>query len=107
MSKLEARARFKVFRQEKSGAPSEDLVDMRWALTWKEVYDEKTARARLAAKGCQDPDPRTGNVDIAGCVSRRPSHVQLISLGALKKWPPWRLDIRNAFPGADGFDRAV
>ena len=45
----------------------------------------KTVKARLVAKGYQDPDPRGGNVDIAGCVSRRSAHLQLRSLGALKK----------------------
>ena len=30
-------------------------------------------------------DLRNGNVDIAGCVSRRSSHLRLVSLGALKK----------------------
>ena len=58
-------------------------------------------------KGYQAPDLRMGNVDIAGCVSRRSSHLQLISLGALRKWPLWSLDIKNAFGQADGFDRDV
>ena len=48
-----------------------------------------------------------GNVDSAACVSRRSSHLQVISLGALGKWPLWSLDIKNAFLQADGFDRGV
>ena len=35
------------------------------------------------------------------------SHLQLISLGAPKKWPRWNLDIKNACPQADGSDRVV
>ena len=54
-----------------SGAQSKDPVVTRWALPWKEVDGGKTAEARLVAKGNQKPDLRMGNVDSAGCVSRR------------------------------------
>ena len=43
----------------------------------------------------------------ACCVSRRSPHVQVISLGALKKWPICSQDIKNAFLLADGFGRDV
>ena len=69
---------------------------------WRE-----TAKARLAAEGNQGPDLRTGNVDIAGCVSRRLPHLQPISLEALRKWPLWSLDIKNAVLRATRFDREV
>ena len=59
------------------------------------------------AKGYQGPDRRTGNVDFAGRVRRRSSHLQVISLGALTKWPLWSLDIKNVCLQADGFDREV
>ena len=75
---------------------------MRWVLAWKEVDGEKTAKARLAASGYQDPDLRMGNVDVAGCVSRRSSQLQATSLGALMQWPPWTPDIQ-----ADGFGHEV
>ena len=68
---LKAWDHFRVFSPEKSGAQSKYLVDTRWALTWREVDGEKTVNARLVAKGYQDPDLRMGNLDIAGCVSRR------------------------------------
>ena len=45
-----------------------------------------------------------GNVDVAGCASRRSSHLQVISPGASRKWPPWSLDIKNACLQADGLD---
>ena len=89
------------------GAQSEDLVDTRWVLTWNEVDGEKTVKARLAAMGYQGPHPRSDNVDIAWRVSRNSSHLQLISLGALRKWPLWSSDIKNAFLQADGFDCGV
>ena len=83
------------------------MVDARWVLTRKEVVGASTVKARLVAKGYQDPDLRNGNVDIARCVSRRPSHCRLISLGALRNWPLSTLDIKNACQHADGLDREV
>ena len=76
-------------------------------LTWKEVDGQKTAKARLAVKGYQEPDLRMGNVDIACCVSRRSSHLQLISLGASERWALWGLDIKNALVQAGGFDPEI
>ena len=57
------------------------------------------------SSGCEVDieDLEDGNVDIAGCVSRRPSHFQSISQGALKRWKIWILEIENAFLQADGF----
>ena len=62
-------------------------MDTRWVLTWKDAEGEKTVKARLVAKGYRDPDLRIGKVDIAGCVSRRSSDLEVISVGALMKWP--------------------
>ena len=95
----------KVFPPVKMGSQSKDVADTRWALTWGVVEGAKTVRARLVAKGDQGPDLRNGNLDIAGCVSRRWPHIQLISLGALKKWAIWSLDIQDAFPRPDGLGR--
>ena len=55
-------------------------------LTCKEANGKKTENARLVAKGYQDSDLRDGHAEIAGCVSRRSPHLQLISLSAVKKW---------------------
>ena len=49
-----------------------------------EAEGKQMERARLAAKGYQEPDLKDGNVDIAGFVSRRSSHLQLIPLGPLE-----------------------
>ena len=76
-------------------------------LTWGEVDGEETVKALLAAKRYQDPDLPIGNVDIAGCASRRSPHLQAISVGALMKWPLRSPDSKNAFLQADGFDREV
>ena len=71
---LEAWGQLKVFSPPKMGAQSEDIVDARWALTWKEVEGMITVEARFVAKGYQDPGLRNVDVDIAGCVSRLLSH---------------------------------
>ena len=55
------------------------MVDARWAHTWEKADGEKTAEAQWVAKGYQDQDLRMGNVDIAGCVCRRSSHLRPIS----------------------------
>ena len=81
VGELGAREQFKGFSLVRMGAESRDLVDTRWVLTWKGADGVKTAKARLVAKGYQDPDLRGGNVDFAGCVGRRSSHLRLISLG--------------------------
>ena len=103
VKELEAWDQFRVCSPAKPGTQPKDLVDTRWALAWKEVESEKTVKARLVAKGYQDPDLRIGSVDIADCVSRRSSHLQVIFREALKKWPLWSLDIKNASLQADGF----
>ena len=95
------------FSPAQPGTQPKDLVDTRWVLAWKEVEGEKTVKSRLETTGYQDPDLRMGNVDIAGCVIRRYSHLRAISLGALMKWLLRSLDIKNAFLQADGFDRVV
>ena len=54
-------------------------------------------KARLVARGFQDPDLAAGLVDTSSCVSLRSSNLQAISLGALKKWKPWSLGVKIAF----------
>ena len=104
---LDAWGQPKVFSPVKMGSHPEDVADTRWLLTWKEVEGAKTVKARFAVKGFQGPDLRNGNADIAGFVSRRSSQLQLISLGALKEWAIWSLDMENAVFRADGLDREV
>ena len=65
-----------VFPPEKMGAQTEDVVDSRWVLTRKEVEGWGAAQTHVLPKGYQRPDPRDGNVGIAGCVWRRLSHLQ-------------------------------
>ena len=56
------------------GAQSRAIAETRRALTSRVVEGKKAAKARLEAKGHQDPDLKGGIVDISGCVSKRSSH---------------------------------
>ena len=56
--KLVAWKQFKVLMPVKMDSQSKDVVDTRWALTWREAGGAKTVRARLVAKGYQDPELR-------------------------------------------------
>ena len=80
-------------------------VQTRSVLTRKMMDGHKGDKARLVAEGYQDPGLREGIVDTPGCVSLRSSHLQVISLRAIKKWKLRSLDIKNAFLQADGFAR--
>ena len=73
-----------------------DLGDGRW---------KKCVKARLVAKGLQDPDLQEGSADTSGCVSLRASHLQVVSLSAMRNWKLRSLDIKNALLQADGFGR--
>ena len=88
-------------------AQSKDIADTRWVLTTKEADGAQTEKARQLAKRYSDPDKCNGDVGIAGRVSRRSSHLQLMSLGVPKNRPIWSLDIKNAFLQAAGFGREV
>ena len=63
-----------------------DVAGARWVLTWKVVDGVKTVKARLAAEGRQDPDLKDGLVETSGCVSMQASHLQVVSLAALRGW---------------------
>ena len=56
----------------------------------------RNAKARVAPKGCQDPDRRDGAFETSDCVSLSSSLFRVLSLGALAKWEIWSLDIENA-----------
>ena len=61
------------------------------------IDGKTTPKARLEAKGPTEK---------AGCATLRSSHLQLISLTALKTWEFCRLDVKNTFFQAYAFDRA-
>ena len=104
---LDAWNQFKVFSPLEPGRCAEEVVGTRWALTWKMVEGVKTAQARLVAKGHEGPDLKEGLVETSGGVSLRPSHLQVISLAALRGWRLLSVDIKDAFLQADGFGRDV
>ena len=82
-------------------------VDSRRAPTLKTVEGEKDMKARLMARGYPDPDRRGGLVEASRSTCTRSSHLQVLALGALKKWGKWSRDITKASLRADGFQREV
>ena len=79
------------------------IIQSRWVLTRTMVEGKKCVKARLVAEGFQDPDQKEGLVDTSGCVSLRSSHLQVVSLSAIRRWKLWSLDTKHAFLQADGF----
>ena len=90
---LDAWCKFKVFSPVLWKHVAKDIVDTRQVLTWKDVEEGRTVKARLVARGFQDPDLAAGLADTSSCVSLRSSHLQVTSLSALKRWKLSNLDI--------------
>ena len=67
----------------------------------------KCVKARLVAKGFQDPGLKGGLVDTSGRVSLRSSHLQVVSLNAIRKWELRSLGNKTEFLRAGGFGRDV
>ena len=59
------------------------------------------------AEGFQDPDMKEGLMETSGCVSLRSSHLQVVSLSAVRQRKLCSLDVKYAFLQADGFERDV
>ena len=72
---LRARKQFNVSPLIKGGNQSQAIAETPWVLTWKVLGGRKPAKAQLMAKGYQTPDLRGGDMDHAGCGSRRSSHL--------------------------------
>ena len=104
---LDAWSHFRAFSPCEPERCNKSVVGTRWVLTWKVADGAKTVKARLVAKGYQGPDLQDGLVETSGSASLRSSHLQVISLAALRGWKLWRIDIKNAFLQADGFGRVV
>ena len=89
---LDAWCKFKVSSPASWKNVAKDIADTRWVLTWKSVEGGRTVKARTVAPGL---------VGASSCVRLRSSHLQVVSLSALKKWKLWSLDIKNASLRAD------
>ena len=90
---LAAWEKFDVFSPNKDGEVQKQIVQTRWVLTWKVADGKKCVKAHLVAKGFQDPDLTGGLADTSGCVTLRSSHLQVVSLSAMRKWDLRSLDI--------------
>ena len=77
--------KFDVYSQHEACNAQKQIAQTRRVLTWKLADGEKCVKARLAAESFQDPDLQGGPADTSGCVSIRPSHLEVISLSAIQK----------------------
>ena len=93
---LDAWCEFQVFSPGLWKEASKGIADTRWVLARKFFEGKKTVTARLAARDFQDFDLAEGPVGTSSCFSMRSSHLQVISLGALKQWKLRSLEIKNA-----------
>ena len=101
---LEAWEKFDVFSPHEARNVQRQIAHARCVLTWGMADGKKRGEARVVAEGFQGPDLKGGLADTSGCVSLRSSHLQVVSLSAIRKWELWSSDIRIAFSQAGGFD---
>ena len=66
---------------------------------------KKDVKARIVENAYHGLDSKNATVNASEYVHPRSSHPPATSLGALKGWAAWTLDIRNALLRADGFGR--
>ena len=88
------------------------ILDNRWVYTWKTRMTEKNQmekfiKARLVIKGFQDPDLGSNLIIFCATMAKKESHFLVLSVGVLKKWNTFQMDISTAFLKSDGFDRTV
>ena len=102
---LAAWSKVDVSTQEKEGAPSKAAAASRRILPWDMVDGRTHVKARPVAKDYQDPVSKEGQEESPCCASLRSSHLQILLLGALKKWELCTVDVRNAFSQPDDFTR--
>ena len=98
---------FDVYAQRDARHVPKKAAQTRRVLTWEMADGKECVKARLVATGFRDPDLREGIVDTSGCVCPRSSHLQVISISAIKKWKFRRLGAKHAFLQSDGFGRDV
>ena len=86
---------------------SRAVVDTKRAPNRKTTDRRENGKARLLARGYQDPDLKRGAADASSCVSLRSSPLQVVFLKAPKRWRIWSYDVKNAFLRAGGLSRDV
>ena len=101
------RKRSELFKPVKENALPKPIVETRWIHIWEMGEGKKDVQARLVAQGYRGLDLRDGLVETSGCVSVRPSHLQVRPSDALEKWNIWSPGIRKTCMRAAGFRRNV
>ena len=99
--------RFKILEPVIVANPSKVTVDARWVAPWMVAEGKEDVKAPCVAHGYQDPDLENGMAEAPGCLSLRSSHLQVVSLVALRKETFWTLGIKNAALRWDGSIRDI
>ena len=91
-----------------------NTVTMRWVLTWKDAETSvsglpplKRVKARLVARGFQDPAQKNGLLINTAKMALRGTNQVVMSVGALKGWALNKMDIATAFLKSDYVKRDI
>ena len=89
-------------------------ISMRWVVTWKDspksspgLPSNKTIKARLAARGFENPEVKNKTLINSALMAGRGSNLLLLSLAALRKWTVEQMDVSGAFLKSDPIQRLV
>ena len=89
-------------------------ISMRWVLTWKEAEKDldglpkkRKIKARLVARGFEDPAQRNGELINTAKMALRGSNQILLSVAAIFDWPVNKIDIQTAFLKSDYMERKL
>ena len=74
---------------------------MRWAITHKMGQDGMGIKARLAARGFQDPAVKAGSLGVGACVAARLSSLHVLFAAAQRKWGVVKIDPGCLFEGRE------
>ena len=89
------------------------LVSMRWVLTWRTMEKEEgdkrdqKVKARLVARGFEDPDKRDNSLMVNCSMAFREIHMVVLSTSATMGWSVHKADVKAAFLKSDKLKRSV
>ena len=82
-------------------------ISMRWVITFKWVDNKRGVKARLVARGFEDPALRTGSLGVGACMAARLASLPVLLTAATRGWQVIKMDISGAFLKGDRVARDV
>ena len=86
---------------------SREPITMRWVITHKQGAEGMTVKARLVARGFQDPAVKAGSLGVGACMAARLSSLHVLFTAAQRKWEVVKIDISGAFLKGEKLKRDV